>query len=86
MMVIMSLTIVDGLRLRNRLTTEDPGLNGHTLNHDGLGHLCKMLGIKNTYCKLYEDEMARLRVERPDLEEEDDEGAFSEIFGGGDET
>lgn len=48
-----------------------------------LGHLCKMLGIKNTYCKLYEEEMARRRVERPELEEEDDEGAFNEIFGGG---
>lgn len=45
-----------------------------------LGHLCKMLGIKNAYCKLYEEEMARRRVERPDLEEEDDEGAFSDIF------
>lgn len=43
-----------------------------------------MLGIKNTYCKLYEDEMERLRVERPDLEDEDDEGAFNDIFGGGD--
>jgi hypothetical protein len=64
-------------------------------DHDGivryisiwfLGHLCKMLGIKNTYCKLYEDEMARLRVDRPDLEEEDDEGAFNEIFGESDES
>jgi hypothetical protein len=45
-----------------------------------------MLGIKNTYCKLYEDEMARLRVERPDLDEEDDEGAFNEIFGESDES
>lgn len=51
-----------------------------------LGHLCKMLGIRNTYCKLYEEEMARLKVERLDNEEEDDEGAFNEIFGdsGGD--
>lgn len=47
-----------------------------------LGHLCKMLGIKNTYCKLYEEEMERRRVERPDLDDEDDEGAFNEIFGG----
>lgn len=50
-----------------------------------LGHLCKMLGIKNTYCKLYEDEIARRRVERPDLDDEDDEGAFNDIFGGGSE-
>ncbi len=46
-----------------------------------LGHLCKMLGIRNTYCKMYEDEMARLRVSRPELSEEDDEGAFNDIFG-----
>lgn len=43
-----------------------------------LGHLCKMLGIKNEYAQEYEEEMARFRVERPDdtnkLEEmEDDE-------------
>ncbi|MBQ8619026.1 MAG: hypothetical protein IJ418_16140 [Clostridia bacterium] len=50
-----------------------------------LGHLCKMLGIKNTYCKLYEEEMEKRRVERPDLDDEDDEGAFNEIFGGGGE-
>lgn len=46
-----------------------------------LGHLCKMLHIKNTYCKLYEDEIARLRVERPELENEDDETVFNNIFG-----
>lgn len=46
-----------------------------------LGHLCKMLHIRNTYCKMYEDEMERLRVNRPELEDEDDEGAFNDIFG-----
>lgn len=46
-----------------------------------LGHLCKMLNIRNTYCKLYEDELAKMRLERPDLEEEDDETLFSDIFG-----
>lgn len=45
-----------------------------------LGHLCKMLGIKNTYCRLYEEEMARLRVERQIDEDEDDEDAFNDIF------
>ena len=48
-----------------------------------LGHLCKMLGIRNTYCKLYEDEMARLKVERLENDEDDDEGAFNDIFGDG---
>ena len=48
-----------------------------------LGHLCKMLGIKNTYCKLYEDEMEKLRVKLPEFEdeEEDDESLFNTIFG-----
>lgn len=47
-----------------------------------LGHLCKMLGIKNTYCKLYEDEMERLRVKTPEFEDEDDESMFNNIFSG----
>lgn len=40
-----------------------------------------MLNIRNTYCKLYEDEIARLRIERPDLSDEDDESLFTDIFG-----
>lgn len=46
-----------------------------------LGHLCKMLGIRNTYCKLYEDEIARMRIDRPEYEDEDDETMFNDIFG-----
>lgn len=46
-----------------------------------LGHLCKMLGIRNTYCKLYEDEIARMRIERPQYEDDDDETVFNDIFG-----
>lgn len=45
-----------------------------------LGHLCKMLGIKNTYCKMYEEEISRLRAENPSYEEEDDEDLFNDIF------
>lgn len=47
-----------------------------------LGHLCHMLHIKNTYCKLYEDEMNRLRVERPEFADEDDDDFLNDIFGG----
>lgn len=46
-----------------------------------LGHLCKMLNIKNTYCKLYEDEIAKMRIERPEYVDEDDEAMFNDIFG-----
>jgi len=51
-----------------------------------LGHLCKMVGLRNSYCKLYEDEMARLRVGRPEYDEEDDDTFLSDLFGsfGGD--
>ena len=45
-----------------------------------LGHLCKMLKIQNKYAALYEEEMARLRVERPEYEGEDEEEVFEDIF------
>ncbi len=47
-----------------------------------LGHLCSMLGIKNAYCKLYEEEIVRMRIDRPEYEDEDDESVFNDIFGG----
>lgn len=51
-----------------------------------LGHLCKMMGVKNSYCKLYEDELERYRVEYPEFEEDDDETFFNDVFAtGGDE-
>ncbi len=46
-----------------------------------LGHLCKMLKIKNTYSKLYEEELAKMRLEKPEYEDEDDEALFNDIFG-----
>lgn len=50
-----------------------------------LGHLCKMLKIKNSYSRMYEAEIERLRVERPEYNGEDDEEFFQDIFesGGG---
>lgn len=38
-----------------------------------MGHLCKMLDIKGGYTRMYEDEVSRLRVERPEYDDEDDE-------------
>lgn len=46
-----------------------------------LGHLCKMMGIKNRYSRLYEQEMDKYRVERPEYEEDDD-ALFDAVFGG----
>lgn len=46
-----------------------------------LGHLCKMMGIDNRYSYMYEQEMEKYRVERPEYEE-DDEALFDSVFGG----
>ena len=46
------------------------------------GHLAKMLGLKSAYSKLYEDEMAKIRVERPEYDDEDDESFFNDVFAG----
>ena len=44
-----------------------------------------MLGIKNMFCKLYEDKMNEYRIERAETDEDDDdEELFNRIFGGGD--
>ena len=45
-----------------------------------MGHLCKMLGLKNAYAKLYEDEIARLRVDKPEYDEDDNETFLSEMM------
>ena len=51
-----------------------------------LGHICAMFGFKNKYCKLYEDKIESMRVERNDTEDDDDEDAFNLFFGGGDDV
>lgn len=48
------------------------------------GHLSKMLGIKNSYSKMYDDEIAKYRVERPEYDDDDDETVINDIFGNGD--
>ena len=45
------------------------------------GHLGKMLGLRNTYTQLYEDEMERLRVERPEYADEEDDIILTDVFG-----
>lgn len=49
-----------------------------------LGHVCKMLGVKNGYSQLYEDEVARLRVERPEYDGDDDEAFMTSLMTEGD--
>ena len=45
-----------------------------------MGHLCKMLGLKNAYVQMYEDEIARLRVEKPEYDGDDDETFLAEVM------
>lgn len=44
-----------------------------------LGHLCKMMGIKNSYSRMYEAEMKKYKVEKPEYED-DDEALFDAVF------
>lgn len=37
-----------------------------------LGHLCRMLGIKNEYSRMYEEEIAKYQVEAPTYEQDDE--------------
>lgn len=46
-----------------------------------LGHACKMVGLRNSYCKMYEDAMEELRVKRPEYADEDDDSLLADIFG-----
>ncbi|WP_143322765.1 hypothetical protein [Clostridium sp. HBUAS56010] len=46
-----------------------------------LGHLCKMMGIKNSYSRLYELEMSKYKVDKPEYED-DEEALFDAVFGG----
>ena len=48
-----------------------------------LGHFCKMFGIKNSYNRMYEEEMNKYKVERPEyIDADDEESVFDAIFGG----
>ena len=46
------------------------------------GHMCKMLDIDNNFSHLYEEEMRRYTVDKPQYDsDEDSEGIFAKIFG-----
>lgn len=46
-----------------------------------LGHLAKMVGIKNRFSRMYDEEMNKYTVKKPEYEE-DTEALFDAIFGG----
>ena len=45
-----------------------------------LGHMGKMLGIKNIYTKRYEDEIEKFKVEQPELADVDDDEIMNAMF------
>lgn len=45
-----------------------------------MGHLCKMLNIKNGYTRLYEEEIDRLKVEKPEYDGDDDEALMVRTY------
>lgn len=47
-----------------------------------LGHVCKMLGKKNGFSKMYEEELAKWRIDRPDIEDDDDEEFVTDMLSG----
>ena len=48
-----------------------------------LGHLCKMVGLKNSWSKMYVDEISKYTVHKPEYEnDEDGSKRFEDIFGG----
>ena len=50
------------------------------------GHLSKMFGFKNNWSKLYEDEIRKYTVDRPDIDEEDiNQITYEDVFGSGEE-
>lgn len=51
------------------------------------GHLAKMFGVKNNWSKLYDEEINKYTVNRPELEEQDiDQITYEDLFGSGDEA
>ena len=48
-----------------------------------IGHLCKMLGIKNRYAQMYEDEMDKYRPHNVDGEDLDSEDIFDQLLESG---
>ena len=46
------------------------------------GHTCKMVGLKNSYCKQYDEAIEELRVKHPEYDSEDDDAFLDDVFNG----
>lgn len=82
-------TLIDKWENTRPIPECDPELRdvdriGKYINIFFKGHLSKMMGIKNVFCKAYDDFMKKYSVQRPEYESEDSnsEALFDVIFGG----
>ena len=48
-----------------------------------LGHVCKMLNKKNGFSRLYEEEMRKWRIEKPEFDDEDDDEFLEDVLSSG---
>ena len=44
------------------------------------GHLAKMVGLRNSYSQMYEDEIKRLSVSKIDYEDDTDDSFLADLF------
>lgn len=51
-----------------------------------MGHVCKMLGKKNRYSEMYEEELAKYTVEKPEYDGDDEEALYARILTGQEDT
>lgn len=45
------------------------------------GHLAKMMGLRNGYSQMYDEFMKQYTVDKPEIDEEQEEALFNQIFG-----
>ena len=60
---------------------EDPDRIGLLIDVFYKGHLSVMMGLKNAFSNLYHKYMKKYTVEKPELNEEEEEALFNQIFG-----
>lgn len=60
---------------------KDPDKIGLLIDVFFKGHLSKMMGLKNAFSNLYEKYIKKYTVEKPELNEEEEEALFNQIFG-----
>jgi uncharacterized protein YneF (UPF0154 family) len=60
---------------------KDPDRVGTYIDVFFKGHLAKMMGLRNGFSKLYDKYMEKYTVTKPEINEEEEEALFNQIFG-----